>query len=136
MKKLLILLALIFSTLASIAQETRCTDVLYVSLYKWDNSKNTFVHSSTRASDLTYCMSENHLQVDNQVETFIFLNKALKKFEKPGHTEYSYNGIDKNGKNYTVVYIFKDNVPYHMKVQAIIYDWAAELRVEYYLKPY
>ena len=87
MKKLLILLALIFSTLASIAQETRCTDVLYVSLYKWDNSKNTFVHSSTRASDLTYCMSENHLQVDNQVETFIFLNKALKKFEKPGHTE-------------------------------------------------
>lgn len=136
MKKLLLLLALMLSAHVSIAQETRCTDVLYVSIYKYDNAKKTFVHSSTQSSDLRYCLSENHLQVDNQEETFIFLTKAVKKFEKPGQTDYVYNSIDKNEKNYTVVYTFKDNAPYHMKMQVQIFDWAAKLRVEYYLKPY
>ena len=77
MKKFIVFQILLVFTLTSQAQDTRCTNVVYASLYRWSEAESDFLHESTYASTLKLCMRENHIQINNQVNTFIVITKSL-----------------------------------------------------------
>lgn len=135
MKKLFTLLLLVFVTAFANAQ-TKCTDVMYVSLYKWDFQTKGFVHDITSRSNLKFCMSENHVEIDNEYNTYIFLTTNVAKYDRSGETEMVFNGKDSAGKPYIVTYYFRDSGPSYNRMEVMIDDMSRKVRVRYYLNPY
>jgi len=136
MKSKFTLIFALFFTICSHAQDTRCTNVVYHSTFYWSFSESDFVHSSTIASALTFCMSEKHLELNNQAGTYITFTRVLNTYTTEGKTVMMLGGKDIIGKEYIVSYIYSNIGPSYMHMVVEIQDLVDGMLHKYYLNPF
>ena len=134
MKKFLILLALVFVTLSSTAQTT-CMKVLRVELYKYNIFKEDFDLVDKRYSDLELCMSLNHLEIDNQNNTYAVFKKTVLNEVKNGVHMVQYEAYDKyNHHLYNILVTHSPNTSTPgMKFVVSVLDHNTNYLVYYYM---
>lgn len=109
MRKLLTLCLLLLFTAAN-AQETKCADVKYIEIYRFNPESSTFTLLSDRElSTLTFCMNEDEMMINNAINTHALFKKKTADYFDPkiNASVIEYDAVDKySGHPYTVIFIF------------------------------
>ena len=138
MKRLILLTVLLFTAAVTIAQETRCSDIVYLKIQRFNYKTEKFEFKDAAYTDnMTFCMSSYHVEFTNNDFTYIHLLKAVsEKHFEDGSTVYEFDGVSKKGEKYTVYIAFNETLTLLDRMIVSILDLEHGILVDYHVNPF